>query len=341
MPTTTATYTTLPGTLGGPLSQRRSGQSRFYVPDHQGNTRLLTNTAESSTDTLLTDAWGVEIASSGTTVNSFKAFGKWGYFVDSAHRTYVRARHLKLNLGQFISSDPLSMVRDYTYVRSRATIEVDPAGLDPNVRDCPASIVTTISNVCKGIKNRNRIGNAWGKVKECFDKSWNDVTKPTDCLPKNWGWSNPGIDCLLRVCDGNLGQIQCTDEGDCKPGVLPPPPNSPITCAHTKLEVNATTGEVTSCSMFLCLRNLTFNEGQFCRDRSSVGNDASAVAFNFLHEALHCCGVTHGKVPGPPCGPPVNAPGGRTCADVLACCLYQITFPPPSGGDPWTRCKRK
>ena len=80
MPSTVANYTNLPGTLGGPLSQRRSGQSRFYLPDHQGNTRHLTNAAESVTDTLLTDAWGVQIESSGATVNPFQAFGKWGDF---------------------------------------------------------------------------------------------------------------------------------------------------------------------------------------------------------------------------------------------------------------------
>ncbi len=140
MPATTATYTTLPGTLGGPLSQRRSGQSRFYLPDHQGNMRQLTDAPGSTTDLLLTDAWGMQIASSGTTVNPFKALGQWGYFSDRSNYLYVRARYLKPALARWISRDPLpdnaSYAGAYDYGANRPLLFVDPTGLQPEEPCC-------------------------------------------------------------------------------------------------------------------------------------------------------------------------------------------------------------
>jgi hypothetical protein len=87
-----AQYTDPPGECSRKFSQRRAGASAFYVPDHQGNSRVLTNAAGAVTDTLTTDAWGVEVAATGATVNPYRAFGQWGYERDAASRLYVRAR---------------------------------------------------------------------------------------------------------------------------------------------------------------------------------------------------------------------------------------------------------
>lgn len=157
---TTSTYTTLPGTISGPLSQRRSGQSRFYLPDHQGNTRLLTDVAASPTDTMTTDAWGVERASTGLTVNPFKAFGKWGYFRDSGARHYIRARSYAPEMARWLSPDPvvqLSFRNRYPYVENRPVREFDPTGLqilkpcDPPLRPDFPSYCTETERECYGI----------------------------------------------------------------------------------------------------------------------------------------------------------------------------------------------
>jgi|SRR5579871_462627 len=130
MPTTVATYTNLPGTIGGPLSLRRSGQSRFALPDLQGNVRQLTDSAQTVTDTLTTDAFGVQKASTGSTVNPYKAFGGWGYFTDTPSRLYVRRRHLRVDLGGWLSRDPIPTARvsPYLYAGNNPATYLDPTG---------------------------------------------------------------------------------------------------------------------------------------------------------------------------------------------------------------------
>jgi len=138
MPTTVANYTNLPGTMGGPLSLRRSGQSRFALPDLQGNVRQLTDSTQTVTDTLTTDAFGVQKASSGSTVNPYKAFGGWGYFTDTPSRLYVRLRHLRVDLGGWLSRDPAegpwnrrvniySIVDPINHIDPSGAIQIKPA----------------------------------------------------------------------------------------------------------------------------------------------------------------------------------------------------------------------
>ncbi|MBL8820599.1 MAG: hypothetical protein JNL58_31545 [Planctomyces sp.] len=91
--TTQAVYTNEPQQYGGVLSQRRGSTSRFLHADALGTTRLLTSTAGATTDTYLFDAWGVPVASTGTTLNPFKWVGRYGYYTDNATGLiYVRAR---------------------------------------------------------------------------------------------------------------------------------------------------------------------------------------------------------------------------------------------------------
>jgi YD repeat-containing protein len=73
---TQAVYADLPGIWGAKFSLRRSGASHFCLPDHQGNSRQLADSSQAVTDTLLTDAWGVHVATAGSTANPFEAFGQ-------------------------------------------------------------------------------------------------------------------------------------------------------------------------------------------------------------------------------------------------------------------------
>ena len=130
MPTTTVSYTNIPGRLGGPLSFHRYGQSKFILPDFQGHARQLTDSTGAVTDTFTPDAWGVQKAATGNTVNPFKAFGKWGYFTDTPTRHYARARELAPSLGRFFSRDPhmrASTFGGYKYVQNRPVMLADPS----------------------------------------------------------------------------------------------------------------------------------------------------------------------------------------------------------------------
>ena len=129
----TAQYTDPPGIWGSKFSLHRSGGSAFYVPDMQGNSRVLTDATGAVTDTLLSNAWGVEVASTGTTANPYRAFGAWGYERDAASRLYVRARHLRVDLGRWASRDPFGIRAGdgnlYWYVSDLPTRAADPTGL--------------------------------------------------------------------------------------------------------------------------------------------------------------------------------------------------------------------
>jgi RHS repeat-associated protein len=84
------------------------------------------------TDTLTTDAWGVEVAATGATVIPYRAFGAWGYERDAASRLYVRARHLRVDLGRWVSRDPArcggGVLERYAFVANSPGRWIDPDG---------------------------------------------------------------------------------------------------------------------------------------------------------------------------------------------------------------------
>ncbi len=122
-----------PGIWGGKFAMHTAGVSSFLLPDHQGTTRQLINPSQTVSDTLLTDAWGRELATTGTTNNPFRAFGQSGYFRDTTSRLYVNARHLEPTSGRWLSRDPIGFWgRDanlYRYVANGPARWVDPLGL--------------------------------------------------------------------------------------------------------------------------------------------------------------------------------------------------------------------
>jgi hypothetical protein len=85
---TTATYTQEPDEFGNLISQNRGGTKSYYHFDALGSTRELTDENENVTDTNMYDAWGVNVASSGTTENPFRWVGEVGYYFDEAIGEY-------------------------------------------------------------------------------------------------------------------------------------------------------------------------------------------------------------------------------------------------------------
>ncbi|REJ91482.1 MAG: hypothetical protein DWQ34_15095, partial [Planctomycetota bacterium] len=110
---TQVVYTNEPRYYGKLVSQRRGSESRWYHFDAIGSTRELTDAAEVVTATRLYDAWGVPLASSGSTVFPFAFVGQLGYYDDAESLLrYVRARLVAASTGRWTSSDPLKAIPD-------------------------------------------------------------------------------------------------------------------------------------------------------------------------------------------------------------------------------------
>jgi RHS repeat-associated protein len=107
----------------------------FYGYDGHGNVRFLTNSAGAITDTYTYDAFGMQIARTGTTPNVFQYTGEW---LDSnLGLYYLRARYLNQATGRFWSRDPVEGKKccglswnPYIYVKQNPVNEIDPTGRD-------------------------------------------------------------------------------------------------------------------------------------------------------------------------------------------------------------------
>jgi len=120
-----AIYTTLPGAPCGLLASKGGTTHRFYVPDMQGHVRQVTDIDGDAIAEYQYDAWGLI----QLTAASAMAFGDWGYTWDGKPgRYYVQQRHLRADLGRWMSVDPVETEPPYAYVANRPTWAVDPSG---------------------------------------------------------------------------------------------------------------------------------------------------------------------------------------------------------------------
>jgi RHS repeat-associated protein len=107
-----------------------AGQNRYYHFDHQGTTQCLTDQSGAVTDRFASDAWGVQVKRTGTSINRQWYVGQLGYYrqVDQA-LDYVRARYLAAARARWVSRDPIVQGNFYSYVAQRPIALVDPTGL--------------------------------------------------------------------------------------------------------------------------------------------------------------------------------------------------------------------
>jgi len=118
-------FTTLPGAPGGLLASKGGTTHRFYIPDMQGHVRQVTDIDGDAIAEYQYDAWGLI----QLTAASAMAFGDWGYTWDGKPgRYYVQQRHLRADLGRWMSVDPVETEPPYAYVANRPTWAVDPSG---------------------------------------------------------------------------------------------------------------------------------------------------------------------------------------------------------------------
>ena len=112
-------------------------------------------------------------------MNPYRAFGARGYERGAAMRLYVRARHLRVDLGRWVSKDSgtidAAVADPYSYVLNRPTVEADPRGLGPAESRCPSAV-------------------------------------PNDD-PKS---PPPGMEEKCTKCGGKLVYVTCYDDGSCQ-----------------------------------------------------------------------------------------------------------------------------
>ncbi len=128
--TTQAHYAVAPGGYGPTVAQRRGTVSSLYHPTDLGTIENLTDASGRVTDSYAFTAFGVPVATSGTTTNPHRYVGALGYYTDpTTGLSYVRARYLRPTTGSWLSVDPVASEPRYRYVRGRATRVTDASGL--------------------------------------------------------------------------------------------------------------------------------------------------------------------------------------------------------------------
>ena len=152
---TRAIYTQLPGVWGGAFSFKRGADHYFLLPDLQGHTRHLANAAGAVTHTFIYDAWGREIWPIVTTGLYLRGFGQWGYWRDTATREYVRARHLRVDMGRWVARDPLGFQGGdwdlYRYAAGAPCVRPDPSGLESCPARCGPEIGPSLRRALRGL----------------------------------------------------------------------------------------------------------------------------------------------------------------------------------------------
>ncbi len=149
--TATAVYTNEPVHFGKVISQNRSGMASYFHVDAQRSMRQLTSQSQFVTDEYKFSAYGETIAANGSTGNTFKYVGTYGYYSDTeSNQIYVRARDYAPSLNRWSSSDPIAFDNGqwnlYQYVANSPTHAIDPSG---QIAWIPVACVVTIA--CIGI----------------------------------------------------------------------------------------------------------------------------------------------------------------------------------------------
>ena len=95
---------------------------------HDGD-RIVTDTGQSVTSTLTTEAFGVVVSQSGASANPYRFAGAWGYRDDGdAGLLHLGARYYDPQVGRFISRDPVLSEHPYLYCEHEPVSRVDPSG---------------------------------------------------------------------------------------------------------------------------------------------------------------------------------------------------------------------
>ncbi|WP_423839002.1 RHS repeat-associated core domain-containing protein, partial [Symmachiella dynata] len=150
----------------------------------------------------LYDAWGVNVASSGTTENPFRYVGQLGYYFDAeASDYYIRARVYQPTIGRWLSVDPLGftyLTHRYVYASNLPTTSVDSSGLY-TLRQARG---IAYRRLCKGPQ--------LGSCRAWFNKQWTEEKEfkywlevESEALAKTPNWTKDLPKCPCKICKRN------------------------------------------------------------------------------------------------------------------------------------------
>ena len=120
------------------LSETRGGVDTIFVPDTNGS--LIECRDASGNKTYSAEYWpyGEVQTETGSKTNPWGFGGLVGYLRDLGNLLYVRARHLRVDLGRWLTKDPLWPIMDaYDCLESNPTSTLDPSGLFPQSKNFP------------------------------------------------------------------------------------------------------------------------------------------------------------------------------------------------------------
>lgn len=113
------------------ISEHRGGNSKFYHGERQGSTAGITDATQTVTDSRTYDAFGLLLASSGTTPTPFGYVGAQGYQEDGdSGLKLLGHRYYDPSTGRFLTRDHQKDGRNwYAYCNNNPVRGIDPSGL--------------------------------------------------------------------------------------------------------------------------------------------------------------------------------------------------------------------
>ena len=280
------------------LSETRSGVESDYLPDPLGSTSALLNSSQVKTDTFSWWPYGEQRSHLGTSTTSFGYLGTLGYYKTSGG-IYNQTRSLR---PDFTSWNVVSLLWpsqfSYAYVRGRPTVLVDDTGVRPQKKS-----VTSKSSAADRLSLAE--SNDCSAVTDLFlSLSSGSLGKYRDCMA---GSGCPDLDrytlqCLnLNLCN-NFATVSLEKTWDV---------SDPL-CGHSVWY------PIWGCPSISLFPDQLDDPG--C---NHFGANAP-YHIVLLHEALHTCGINHGKVT-----------GDKACNNRMACCILRAT----GFLKPWQRCR--
>jgi len=304
------------------------GARRYYYFDHQGTTQCLTNQAGAVTDRFASDAWGVQVKRTGSSINRHWYVGASGHYRDIQRSTdYVRLRIFSAPQGRWLTPDPLPLhpiilapvsagyrtilldllstrapSASYAYAHGNPALHLDPSGLRPTVGggNCgcisvgaTASADKCTSDLCTAL---NSGGPAWGTFLKC-SKKFLDATGlaiDTQCL-RSWCArpASSGIKCYTS------NTVECPYAGKTACQKLNCNIDYVARCAHTK---NPDAGISPNREIAVCCYGYDYAKkcgipGSGAIERASRHHPCSAddnqLCLIILHELVHACSGAH------------------------------------------------
>jgi RHS repeat-associated protein len=229
------------GPAGTPIYQlTATGDVLYYHQDHQGSTRLVTNTNGTTRGAITYDAYGKTTADTTPWYLERPLLGYTGQYTDTETGfIYLRARHYDPTTAQFTTQDPIvaQTKEPYGYTSGNPANATDPAGLSTcgdlslgGLVDCGAKAVDDLAgtDICidnGGEANCQTIAEQEGGTvnglqalgKEAYDNRgyYASIYAGLVCLVASWGvCATASVSAFALRSSERLGEHQSDDDQD-------------------------------------------------------------------------------------------------------------------------------